>query len=380
MKVYADNAATTKLCDEAYEAMIPLLKDHYANPSGVYSEGVFARGAINEARHTIAESLGAYEKEILFTAGGSEADNLALIGVMEACKDKGRHLITTNIEHHAILESCKYLEQHGFRVTYIPANKEGLVNSADIEAAITDDTVLISVMYANNELGTIQPIEKIGEIAKAHNVLFHTDAVQAYGKILIKPDLLNVDLLSASAHKFNGPKGAGFLYIKRGTPINSLIHGGSQEYRLRGGTENVPAIAGMGAAAKVAVSKLQERWDYEKNLSEYLIGKISEIDGLTFNGNAKYKLPGIINATVDGVEGDSLLITLDMKGIAASAGSACAQSLEAPSHVLMAIGKSDTEARSSIRLSISHENTFDEMDYLAEMLKENIAYLRRIRA
>ena len=381
MNVYVDNAATTKLSEKAFEAMVPYLKDHFANPSGTYSEGVFCRRGVNNARHIIAESLRAFDKEIIFTAGGSEADNLAIKGVMEANQDRGRHMITTNIEHHALLESCKWLEKNGYRVTYVPVKPNGIVDPLDIFNAIREDTVLISVMYANNELGTLQPIEEIGKIAKENNILFHTDAVQAYGKFPINPAVLHIDLLSASAHKINGPKGAGFLYVKSGTRIAPHINGGSQERGLRGGTENVAAIAGFEAAVKEAFSNAKERELKEIILRDNLCDMITDsIEGVTVNGDNKAVLPNILNLSFDGIEGDSLLIMLDMKGISASSGSACAQSLEEPSHVLLAIGKSYEEARSSIRFSISYENTMEEMEYLVEKLKESVEYLRRIRA
>lgn len=377
-KVYADNAATTKLNEEAFEKMLPYFRDNFYNPSGTYEDAVNAKRALNEARHIIASSLGAFDKEIVFTAGGSEADNLAIIGVMEACKNNGRHLITTNIEHHAIMESCKWLEKNGFRVTYVPVDKDGTVNVKDIEKAICDDTVMISVMTVNNELGTIQPIKEIGELCKKNNILFHTDAVQAYSKMPLIPSELNVDLLSASAHKFNGPKGAGFLYIKSGTPIESFLHGGTQERGLRAGTENVPCLVGMAEAAKIAFENMNARAEYEETLSSYFVSLIKDIDGIVFNGQRT--IPGIINVTIPGIEGESLLINLDMAGICASTGSACAISLEEPSHVLLAIGKTYDEARASVRFSFNYENTMDDCDYVAAHLKESVNYLRGVRS
>lgn len=381
MKVYADNAATTKLCDEAYEAMLPYLRDNFCNPSGVYTEGVRARSAVNEARHVIAESLGAYDREIIFTAGGSEADNMALVGAMEAEGTKGRHIVTTNIEHHAVLNTCKYLESRGYRVTYVKAGENGVVDPKDIEAAICDDTALVSVMFANNEIGTIQPVEEIGKICREHGILFHTDAVQAYGKINIDVNSLNVDMLSASAHKFGGPKGAGFLYVKRGTSMTSFVHGGSQEFSLRGGTENVPAIVGMAAAAEVSLGNMQEAALHERKLIKYLYDEIIKaIPNVFLNSDLDKGLPGILNLTMPGVNGDSLLITLDMKGIAASTGSACAMSLEEPSHVLQAIGRGEEGAKSSIRISLGPDNTLEEMDYIVSSLKDSVEYLRSIKA
>lgn len=381
MKVYADHAATTKLCDVAYEAMLPYLRENFCNPSGVYTEGVKAGSAVNEARHTIAESLGAYDREVIFTAGGSEADNMALVGAMEAEGTKGRHIITTNIEHHAVLNTCKYLESRGFRVTYVKVRENGVVDPADIEKAICPDTALVSVMFANNEIGTFQPIEEIGKICKEHGVLFHTDAVQAYGKVKIDVNKLNIDMLSASAHKFGGPKGAGFLYVRRGTPMTSFVHGGSQEFSLRGGTENVPAIVGMGVAARVSTESMEESARHERELIKYLYAGVKEkIPDVLLNSDTEKGLAGILNLTIPGVNGDSLLITLDMKGIAASTGSACAMSLEEPSHVLKAIGRGEEGAKSSIRISLGPENTLEEMDYIISCLKESVEYLRSIRA
>ncbi len=379
-RVYVDNAATTALCDEAFNAMLPYFKDSYENPSGVYEGGVLARRAINDARGKIAKSLGAFDREIIFTAGGSEADNMALIGAMEAARGEGRHLITTAIEHHAILETAKYLEGQGFRVTYVTPKENGIVDPKDIEAAICDDTVLVSVMFANNEVGTLQPIEEIGRICKKKNILFHTDAVQAYGKVPIDLDKCNIDMLSVSAHKFNGPKGAGFLYVRRGTKIKSFLHGGSQEYGLRAGTENVPAIVGMGEAAACSYLNMQKNAEHEKKLSDYLYSRVlKEIEGANFNGDIVNRLPNILNFSFDNVDGNSLLISLDMKGIAASTGSACAMSYEEPSHVLRAMGKGEKGARESLRISLSKDNTEEEMEYLFNSLRDSVYYLRSIR-
>lgn len=379
-RVYADNAATTKLFDSALEAMLPYLRESYENPSGVYEGAVLTKRAVNEARSTIAKTLEAFDREIIFTGGGSEADNLALIGVMEANAAAGRHLITTSIEHHAVLKASEYLQKRGFRVTYVSPKENGIVDVKDIEAAICEDTVLVSVMYANNELGTIQPIEEIGALCHERGILFHTDAVQAYGKLSIIPKNLHIDLLSASAHKFNGPKGVGFLYVKRGTALSGLIHGGSQEYGLRAGTENVPAVVGMASAAATTFATLLETSAFERRLTEYLYEKImSGIEGVTYNGDFDKRVPNILNFSFDNVDGNSLLISLDMKGVCVSTGSACAMSYEEPSHVLQAIGKQEKGARESIRISLSRDNTFEEMDYIYDSLKESVDYLRRIR-
>lgn len=363
--------------------MLPLLRDKYANASGVYSAGVYARGIINDARHFCAQSLKAYDKEIIFTSGGAEADTLAIKGVLEANPDRGRHIITTGIEHHAVLEAAGQLRKLGYQVSVISAGKDGRVDPADIEAAITSQTALISVMFANNELGTIQPIREIGLIAKRHDIIFHTDAVQAYGKLQIIPDELNIDLLSASAHKFNGPKGAGFLYVRRGIKLKPLINGGTQEYGFRGGTENVAAIAGMACAAKVAFEKMDEYRAKEMDLKQHFLDLLllKDIEGVSVNasGDKENSLPGIVSVSFEGIEGASLLIMLDIKGIAASSGSACAQSLEAPSHVLLDIGLSEEQARSTLRFSFNHENTMEEIEYIVETLKESVDYLRMIR-
>lgn len=379
--IYADNAATTKICDEAYEAMQPYFKDIYANPSQGYGAGTIAKRALNDARHTVAETLSSFDREIIFTSGGSESDNLAIIGVMDACHDKGRHIITTDIEHKAVLNTVKYLERCGARVTYVHAGADGRVRPSDIEAAICNDTVLISVMAANNETGTIQPIEEIGRIAKAHGVLFHTDAVQAYGKIELDPYSMNINLMSASSHKFNGPRGAGFLYVKRGTPVSGIIHGGDQEYGLRAGTENLPAIAGMAAAAKLSYEKMEERAAYERSLTSRLYKRITrEIEGVHLNGDYENRLPGTLNFSFNRVEGESLLIALDMKGICVSTGSACVLSIDDPSHVIMALTGSEERARQSIRFSLSHENTMEEVDAIADAVAESVQYLRGLRS
>lgn len=378
--VYADNAATTKISDEALKAMEPFYKEIYFNPSQGYAPGSLAKRSLNDARRTIAETLHSFDREIIFTSGGSESDNLAIIGVLDACQDRGSHIITTDIEHKAVLNTVKYLEKNGARVTYVHAGADGRVNPADIEAAISNDTVLISVMTANNETGTIQPIEEIGRMAKAHGVLFHTDAVQAYGKLLIDPVTMNIDLMSVSAHKFNGPRGAGFLYVKRGTPLAGLIHGGDQEYGLRAGTENLPAIAGMATAARIACEKMEERGGYERKLTGHLYKRVmGEMEGVSLNGDFEKRLPGTLNFSFDNVEGESLLIALDMKGICVSTGSACVLSTDAPSHVITAITGSEERARQSVRISLSHENTMDEVDFIADMLRESVEYLRGLR-
>ena len=379
-RIYFDHAATTPIDESILKDMFETAKNCYGNPSAVYSEGVFAKRIVNEARSTVAKALGAYEKEIIFTSGGSEADNLALIGVMKANKDKGRHLITTSFEHKAVLESAEYLKKEGFRVTYIEPESNGIIDVGKVERAICSDTVLISVMSVNNELGTIQPIEKIGKLSKERNVYFHTDSVQAFGKIEINPSKLGIDLLSASGHKIGGPKGTGFLYVKRGTRIESLIHGGSQEYGLRAGTENVIGLLGLKDAVEASFSKRKENLQYVKELTESFRSGLKEnIDGIEFNNESLNSLPGFVNVSFEGVEGSSLLIQLDIKGLCASSGSACTLLDDKPSHVLKAIGLADERIRSSVRFSLGAENTPSEVERAVEIIKDSVEYLRKIK-
>ena len=380
LNVYTDNAATTKINDDVLKVYIDTLKNNYANAQGAYKAGVESKCIINNARHKIAETLGSYDKEIIFTGSGSEADNLALIGIMEANKDKGRHFVTTAIEHHAILESAKYLKENGFMVTVVRPDENGIVSFESIKNAIREDTVLVSVMSVNNETGVYQPIEEIGKYCKERDIYFHTDAVQAYGKLSFKDKLKNIDLLSASAHKFNGPKGVGFLYVKNGVRINPFVHGGSQERGLRAGTENNAAIAAMGEAAKIAYEHLEENRNKVDFLYDLLKKKLTEnIPDIKVNGIKNASGIGVLNICFKGVEGSTLLIHLDMEGICASSGAACVQSLDEPSHVLLAMGNSEEDVRSSIRLSLSSYNTEEEIEYLAKVLKEKVEYLRSMR-
>ena len=379
-RIYFDHAATTPIDESILKDMFETAKNCYGNPSAVYSEGVFAKRIVNEARSTVAKALGSYEKEIIFTSGGSEADNLAIVGVMKANKDKGRHLITTSFEHKAVLESAEYLKKEGFRVTYIEPEANGIIDVSKIEHAICSDTVLISVMSVNNELGTIQPIEEIGKLSKERNIYFHTDAVQAFGKLEINPSKLGIDLLSASGHKIGGPKGTGFLYVKRGTRIESLIHGGSQEYGLRAGTENVIGLLGLKDAVEVSFSKRKENLQYVKELTENFRSGLKEnIDGIEFNNESLNSLPGFVNVSFEGVEGSSLLIQLDIKGLCASSGSACTLLDDKPSHVLKAIGLADERIRSSVRFSLGAENTPSEVERAVEIIKDSVEYLRKIK-
>ncbi len=377
--IYLDNAATTKTAPEVVEAMLPYFTENYGNPSTVYGLGSAAKKAVNQARRTIADAVGAKQEEIYFTAGGSEADNWAVKAAAEAYADKGKHIITTKIEHHALLHTCEYLEKRGFEVTYLEVDGDGLVDPEAVRAAIRPDTILISVMYANNEIGTIEPIAEIGAIAKEKGILFHTDAVQAFGQVPLNVDELHVDMLSASAHKLNGPKGIGMLYIRTGVKIRSFIHGGSQERSRRAGTENVPGIVGFGAAVERAVRTMEEKREKETQLRDYLIDRIEkEIPYCRLNGHRTKRLPGNVNFAFRFIEGESMLIMLDMKGICASSGSACTSGSLDPSHVLLAIGLKHEIAHGSLRLTLSEENTREEMDFVVEELKKIVARLREM--
>lgn len=375
--IYLDNAATTKTAGEVMDAMLPWFTEDYGNPSSIYSLGAKSKEAVTQAREIIAGSLGAQTEEIYFTAGGSESDNWALKATAEAYEEKGKHIITSKIEHHAILHTCQYLEKHGFEVTYLGVDENGIVDPEELEAAIRPDTILISIMFANNEIGTIQPIEKIGEIAKKHGVLFHTDGVQAYGQLPIDVDKYHIDMLSASGHKLNGPKGIGFLYIRKGIKIRSFVHGGQQERARRAGTENVPGIVGMGAAAKRALRIMEEKRKKETELRDYLIGRIeAEVPYCRLNGDRTRRLPNNVNFSFQFVEGESLLIMLDMEGICASSGSACTSGSLDPSHVLLAIGLPHEIAHGSLRLTLSEETTREEIDTVVEAIKKIVNRLR----
>ena len=377
--IYLDNAATTKTAPEVVEAMLPYFTEYYGNPSSIYKPGAEAKRAVSEARQIIAESLGAEPEEIYFTAGGSEADNWALKAMADAYGDKGKHIITCKIEHHAVLHTCNYLEKKGFEVTYLDVDKEGKINPADLEEAIRPDTILISIMFANNEIGTIEPIAQIGAIAKRHGVAFHTDAVQAYGQLPISVKELGIDMLSASGHKLNGPKGIGFLYIRNGLRLRSLIHGGAQERGRRGGTENVPGIVGMGAAVKRAMEMMEAKTAREIMLRDYLIARVEEeIPYCRLNGHRSDRLPNNVNFSFYFIEGESLLIMLDMRGICASSGSACTSGSLDPSHVLLAIGLEHEKAHGSLRLTLSEENTMEELDMVVEAVKEIVQRLREM--
>ncbi len=377
--IYLDNAATTKTAPEVVEAMLLYFSENYGNPSSVYSFASKNKDAVTEQREIIARALGAKTNEIYFTAGGTESDNWALKATAEAYASKGKHIITTKIEHHAILHTGEYLEGRGFEVTYLDVDENGLVRPEEVEAAIRPDTILISVMFANNEIGTIEPIKEIGRIAHEHGVLFHTDAVQAFGQVPIDVDELGIDMLSASGHKLNGPKGIGFLYIRKGVKIRSFIHGGAQERKRRAGTENVPGIIGLGKAVERAVATMAERSAKEIELRDYLIGRVlEEIPYCRLNGDPVDRLPNNANFSFEFIEGESLLIMLDMKGICASSGSACTSGSLDPSHVLLAIGLPHEIAHGSLRLTLGEETTREDIDYVVDSLKEIVARLREM--
>ena len=375
--IYLDNAATTKTRPEVVEAMLPYFSEYYGNPSSIYDFSSKSREAVAHARETIAASLGAKTNEIYFTAGGSESDNWALVATAEAYASKGKHIITSKIEHHAVLHTCEYLEKRGFEVTYLDVDEQGIVKLEELKKAIRPDTILISIMFANNEIGTIEPIRQIGQIAREHGILFHTDAVQAYGHVPISVDEYNIDMLSASAHKLNGPKGIGFLYIRKGVKIRSFIHGGAQERKRRAGTENVPGIVGFGKAAEIAFATMEERTQKERQLRDYLMEKVMEKVPFTrINGSRAERLSNNVNFAFQFIEGESLLIKLDMAGICGSSGSACTSGSLDPSHVLLAIGLPHEIAHGSLRLTLSDENTMEEMDYVADQIREIVEYLR----
>lgn len=375
--IYLDNAATTALKPVVLKEMLPYLEENYSNPSSIYSFAQKANAAVDQARTTIADILGAKASEIYFTSGGSEGDNWALKGVAEMLKEKGKHIITSKIEHHAILHTCEYLERQGYEVTYLDVDENGIVSPEAVEKAIRPDTILISIMFANNEIGTIEPIGEIGEIASKHGILFHTDAVQAFAHIPINVNELHIDMLSASGHKFHGPKGIGFFYLRDGIKLGSLIHGGAQERSRRAGTHNVAGIVGIAAAAKLAVEEMEKNIKQETELRDYTISRIlDEIPYARLNGDKQKRLPNNINICFRFIEGESMLIMLDQKGICASSGSACTSGSLDPSHVLLAIGLPHEIAHGSLRLTLSEETQKEDMDYVVDNLKVIIERLR----
>ncbi len=375
--IYLDNAATTKTRPEVVEAMLPYFTEYYGNPSSVYSFSMEAKKAVAAARETIAASIGAKANEIYFTAGGTESDNWAIKATAEMYQSKGNHIITSKIEHHAVLHTCQYLEKKGFEVTYLDVDENGVVKLDELKKAIRPSTILISIMFANNEIGTIQPVREIGQIAREHGIFFHTDAVQAYGHLPIDVDDCNIDMLSASGHKINGPKGIGFLYIRKGVKSRSFVHGGAQERKRRAGTENVPGIVGLGKAAEIAMASMEQRAARETRLREYLIQQVlAKVPYTRVTGHRTLRLPNNASFAFQFIEGESLLILLDSKGVCGSSGSACTSGSLDPSHVLLAIGLPHEIAHGSLRLSLSEDNTMEEVDYAVDALKEIVTRLR----
>lgn len=377
--IYMDNAATTKVAPEVVEAMLPYFTEYYGNASSIYEIAGISKKGMNEAREKIAHVLGCATNEIYFTGGGSEADNWALKATFEAYKNKGNHIITTKVEHHAILHTCEWLEKQGAKVTYLDVDENGIIRLEDLEKAITPETILITIMAANNEIGSLMPVKEIGAIAKEHGILFHTDAVQAFGQVPLNVDECHIDMLSSSAHKINGPKGIGFLYIRKGIKIRNLIHGGAQERKRRAGTENIPGIVGYGVAAERAARTMEERTAKEREVRDYMIERIkAEVPYCKLNGHPTLRLPNNVNFSFQFIEGESLLIMLDMEGICASSGSACTSGSLDPSHVLMAIGLPHEIAHGSLRLTISEETTKEDVDFVVEKVKEIVEKLRNM--
>jgi len=376
-RIYLDYAATTPTHPEVVKTMLPYFTQNFGNPSSIHSFGTEGRKAVEEARHKVADLIGAKDKEIIFTSGGTEADNFAIKGVAHAMEHKGNHIITTSIEHHAVIEPCKFLEKRGFKVTYLPVDKYGLVDPDDVKKAITDKTILISVMHANNEIGTIEPIAEIAQVARERGIYFHTDAVQTVGHLPVNVDKLGVDLLSISAHKLYGPKGVGALYIKTGTRILPFMHGGDQERRRRASTENVPGIAGFGKACEIAQREMHSERERLTSLRDKLIkGILQRIDHSRLNGHPTQRLPNNVNVSLEFVEGESMLLNLDLAGIAASTGSACSSSSLEPSHVLLAIGLPPEVAHGSLRFTLGRETTEEDIDYVLETLPPIVEKLR----
>ena len=375
--IYLDNAATTRMLPEVLDAMMPYLTDRYGNPSSIHAFGASCNAACEEARKQVASVINAKENEIYFTAGGTESDNWALMSVAYMKKSKGKHIITSAIEHHAIFETCEFLSRDGFEITFVGVDDQGIIRMDELKAAIRPDTILISVMYANNEIGTVQPIREIGALARSKGIIFHTDAVQAFGHIPIDVEADNIDLLSASAHKLHGPKGVGMLYMKNGIKLTPLLHGGAQERNRRAGTLNVPGIVGFGKAAEIAKKNMAATGAKLKDMNHYLMDRIlKEIPFSKLNGDRDKRLPGSVNISFRFIEGESMLMMVDMKGVAASTGSACASGSLDPSHVLLAIGLPHEIAHGSIRLTMSEDTTKEDLDYTVEVLKEVVAKLR----
>jgi cysteine desulfurase len=378
-RIYLDHSATTPMDKEVLAEMLPYFTEKFGNPSSIHAYGREVKKAVEEAREKVAKAIGAQTQEIIFTSGGTEADNMAIKGVALANTKKGKHIITSAVEHHAILDTCKFMKQNGYEITYVPVDKDGLIKVEDIEAAIKEDTILISIMHANNEIGTIQPIAEIGKLAKSKGIIFHTDAVQTIGKVPVNVEELNVDLLSISAHKFYGPKGVGALYIRKGTKLLPISQGGAQERKRRPGTENTPGIIGLGKAIELAIGNLNyEMKNITKLRNKLINGVLNTIPNVQLNGHAENRLPGNANFSFNFIEGESLLLSLDMKGIAGSSGSACTSGSLDPSHVLLAIGLSHEIAHGSLRLTLGKDNTEEHVDYVLQVLPEIVGKLREM--
>lgn len=378
-KVYMDNAATTSLRSDVLDAMMPYLTDMYGNPSSIYYFGQEAHSAIENARHQVAHAIGAEDNEIIFTGCGTEADNMALKGIAEKYSKKDKHIITSSVEHHAILHTCEYLEKHGFDITYLPVDEFGRVRADQVKDAIRDDTILVSIMFGNNEVGTIMPIAEIGAVCREKGVFFHTDAVQAIGHVNVDVKNMNIDLLSLSAHKFHGPKGVGALYVRKGIVVPPLLHGGAQERRRRAGTENVAGIVGLGKAIEIACTNIDSTARQIAHLRDRLITEIPKlIPEVKLNGHPTERLPGNVNFSIKYIEGESILLMLDLNGIAASSGSACTSGSLDPSHVLLAMGLPHETAHGSVRLTLSDETTEDDVDYVLEVLPTIVNKLRQM--
>ncbi len=376
--IYADHAATTPVRKEVVEAMIPYFTEKFGNASSIHQFGKEAKDALERSRETIAKTIGAKPEEVIFTSGGTEADNMAIKEIAFMNREKGNHIITSSIEHHAISHTCEFLEKMGFKVTYLPVDKFGIVNPADVEKSITKQTILVTIMHANNEVGTIEPIAEIGKICRKKGIYFHTDAVQTYGKIPIDVNKMNIDLLSTSAHKLYGPKGVGFLYVRKGTKISQLIHGGGHEFDLRSGTENIPGIVGFAKAAEIAMKNMDKESKHEIKLRDRIIAEILEIPNTRLNGHPSLRLPGNAHFSFSGIEGESLILHLDMNGVAASTGSACSTKSLKPSHVLTAIGLSPVQAHGSLRLTLGKDNTDEDINHIIKSVKDIVENLRKI--
>ena len=377
-KVYLDHGATTPLRNEVLEEMMPFLTNYFGNPSSVHEFGRETRVSVERARQQVAEAIGASSKEIIFTSGGTEADNIAIRGIAQALSSKGKHIITSAIEHHAVLDTCQALEKEGYSVTYLPVDSYGLVDLEKLKSSITGETILVTIMFANNEIGTLQDVARMGKLCREKGVYFHTDAVQAIGQVEVDVKKQNIDLLSMAAHKFYGPKGIGALYKRQGVKISPIMFGGGQEKKIRPGTENVPNIVGMGKAVELAVGEMKEKTNKMRELRDYLIEGLLSMEGVRLNGHPQKRLPGNVNVSIKNTEGEALLLSLDMEGVAASSGSACTSGSLEPSYVLMAIGLDHETAHGSLRLTLGKDNTREDINYTLKVLGPIVERIRKI--